>query len=413
MMFELLKNNTIKTAGFDITSRGDCERLSNLILEKTDILLSYNTLRRFFGLIPYTKPNKTTLNTLANYNGYDSFTHFISINSYLTYWTKKEELFNLLNENSDEIVKYVSDLNIKNPETLDLLITVCRELIHTNRMDVFLDILNSASFNSYKFIYSEMLFYGNSVGILFRNSKQIDKNILLNKNFLEYVFSIFVDYSSLTNYYGKWCEIVIKNVSDIETLCFARGAIQIKNYFELNAVSFNFYKNIDYTNFHPILKGRIDSINILSNLQKGIVSNNYSFDSTNNNEQNWFYFHELIFTSILSKNFNLMKAIKTVLSKHKQTVQNYNEYHQKIFDLMVLFYNYQNNKKTKITIEIEQLNASSFKYSYKDVIILFIIILKYHSNQKNKSYYYKQYKQYSYKLNYPLFSKDYLVNYFS
>jgi hypothetical protein len=96
-MFELLKNNTIKTAGFDITSRGDCERLSNLILEKTDILLSYNTLRRFFGLIPYTKPNKTTLNTLANYNGYDSFTHFISINSYLTYWTKKEELFNLLN----------------------------------------------------------------------------------------------------------------------------------------------------------------------------------------------------------------------------------------------------------------------------------------------------------------------------
>jgi hypothetical protein len=413
MMFELLKNNTIKTAGFDITSRGDCERLSNLILEKTDILLSYNTLRRFFGLIPYTKPNKTTLNTLANYNGYDSFTHFISINSYLTYWTKKEELFNLLNENSDEIVKYVSDLNIKNPETLDLLITVCRELIHTNRMDVFLDILNSASFNSYKFIYSEMLFYGNSVGILFRNSKQIDKNILLNKNFLEYVFSIFVDYSSLTNYYGKWCEIVIKNVSDIETLCFARGVIQIKNYFELNAVSFNFYKNIDYTNFHPILKGRIDSINILSNLQKGIVSNNYSFDSTNNNEQNWFYFHELIFTSILSKNFNLMKAIKTVLSKHKQTVQNYNEYHQKIFDLMVLFYNYQNNKKTKITIEIEQLNASSFKYSYKNVIILFIIILKYQSNQKNKSYYYKQYKQYSAKLNYPLFSHDYLINYFS
>jgi len=413
MMFELLKNNTIKTAGFDITSRGDCERLSNLILEKTDILLSYNTLRRFFGLIPYTKPNKSTLNTLANYNGYNSFTHFISLNPYKAYWTKKEELFDKLNANSDEIVKYVNNLNIKNPETLDLIVTICRELIHHNRIDVFLKVLNSNIFNSKKFIYSEMLFFGNSIGILFRNLNQINKSILLNTNFLEYVFSIFVDYSSLTNYYGKWCDIVTKNVSDLEKLCFARGVSQIKNYVELKPVSFNFYKNIDYTNFHPILRGRIDSINILSNLQKGIVSNNYSFDSTNNNEQNWFYFHELIFTSILSKNFNLMKVIKTVLSKHKQTVQNYNEYHQKIFDLMVLFYNYQNNKKTKITIEIEQLNASSFKYSYKDVIILFIIILKYHSNQKNKSYYYKQYKQYSSKLNYPLFSKDYLVNYFS
>ena len=413
MMFELLKNNTIKTAGFDITSRGDCERLSNLILEKTDILLSYNTLRRFFGLIPYTKPNKSTLNTLANYNGYNSFTHFISLNPYKAYWTKKEELFDKLNANSDEIVKYVNNLNIKNPETLDLIVTICRELIHHNRIDVFLKVLNSNIFNSKKFIYSEMLFFGNSIGILFRNLNQINKSILLNTNFLEYVFSIFVDYSSLTNYYGKWCDIVAKNVSDLEKLCFARGVSQIKNYVELKPVSFNFYKNIDYTDFHPILRGRIDSINILSNLQNGIVSNNYSFDSTNNNEQNWFYFHELIFTSILSKNFNLMKVIKTVLSKHKQTVQNYNEYHQKIFDLMVLFYNYQNNKKTKITIEIEQLNASSFKYSYKDVIILFIIILKYHSNQKNKSYYYKQYKQYSAKLNYPLFSHDYLINYFS
>jgi hypothetical protein len=412
-MYDLLKKNTIQTAGFDILNRGDCERLSNLILEKTDILLSYNTLRRFFGLIPYTKPNKTTLNTLANYNGHESFTHFISINPYLSYWTKKEELFNILNENSDEIVKYVNDLNIKNPETLDLIVTVCRELIHTNRVDVFLDILNSANFNSYKFIYSEMLFFGNSIGILFRNSKLIDKSILLNNNFLEYVFSIFVDYSNLSNYYGKWCEIVIKNVSDIETLCFARGVSQVKNYLELKPVSFNFYKNIDYTNFHPVLRGRIDSINILSQLQKGVIPKDYTFDSTNNNEQNWFYFHELIFTSILSKNFNLMKVIKQTLSKSKNSV-NYNvQYYNNLFDLMVLFYNYQNNKTRKINIEIELLNPSSFKYSYKDVIIIFIIILKYHSNQKNKSYYYKQYKQYSAKLNYPLFSHDYLINYFS
>jgi hypothetical protein len=411
-MYDLLKKNTIQTAGFDILNRGDCERLSNLILEKTDILLSYNTLRRFFGLIPYTKPNKTTLNTLANYNGHESFTHFISINPYLSYWTKKEELFNILNENSDEIVKYVNDLNIKNPETLDLIVTVCRELIHTNRVDVFLDILNSANFNSYKFIYSEMLFFGNSIGILFRNSKLIDKSILLNNNFLEYVFSIFVDYSNLSNYYGKWCEIVIKNVSDIETLCFARGVSQVKNYLELKPVSFNFYKNIDYTNFHPVLRGRIDSINILSQLQKGVIPKDYTFDSTNNNEQNWFYFHELIFTSILSKNFNLMKVIKQTLSKIKNSV-NYNvQYHNNLFDLMVLFYNYQNNKTRKINIEIELLNPSSFKYSYKGIIILFIIILKYHSNKKNKSYYYKQYKQYSSKLNYPFFSQDYLVNYF-
>ena len=60
-MQNILKRKTELTAGFKITNRGDCETLSELILEKTSNNLSYNVLRRFFGLSSYMKPNKATL----------------------------------------------------------------------------------------------------------------------------------------------------------------------------------------------------------------------------------------------------------------------------------------------------------------------------------------------------------------
>ena len=37
-------------AGIPIRNRGDCEVLSDLILEVTDEFISYNTLRRLYGM---------------------------------------------------------------------------------------------------------------------------------------------------------------------------------------------------------------------------------------------------------------------------------------------------------------------------------------------------------------------------
>ncbi len=46
-MLNLLKRKTELTAGFEINNRVDCELLSDLILDKTSNVISYNALRRF------------------------------------------------------------------------------------------------------------------------------------------------------------------------------------------------------------------------------------------------------------------------------------------------------------------------------------------------------------------------------
>lgn len=45
-MIDALLSETELTSKIQVGNRGDCERLSELILERTDEFTSYNTLRR-------------------------------------------------------------------------------------------------------------------------------------------------------------------------------------------------------------------------------------------------------------------------------------------------------------------------------------------------------------------------------
>jgi hypothetical protein len=71
-----LKSEIQTKIGFKIKSRGDCELLSNIILETIDKSIIYNTLSRMFVVSKETKPNSNTLNILSEYLGYKSYVHF-------------------------------------------------------------------------------------------------------------------------------------------------------------------------------------------------------------------------------------------------------------------------------------------------------------------------------------------------
>ena len=75
-MLYQLKNNISTKSGFKIKNRGDCVRLSSMISIETDYDLSYNTLRRFYGIVKGTAPSERTLNILSKYVGFSSYKDF-------------------------------------------------------------------------------------------------------------------------------------------------------------------------------------------------------------------------------------------------------------------------------------------------------------------------------------------------
>ena len=84
-MIDKLKYRVEEKIGCKITNRGDCQLLSNAILDVVGIDISYNTIRRLYDLAPRTKPNKRTLDALAMFIGYKNYVQFTQ--DYGTYRT--------------------------------------------------------------------------------------------------------------------------------------------------------------------------------------------------------------------------------------------------------------------------------------------------------------------------------------
>ena len=76
-----MPNTTYGQLQFDVQIHfgSKIDKVSQLKLLQQNIefntgkLLSFNTLRRFFGFLDYTKPNLNTLNTLSEYLGYYNY----------------------------------------------------------------------------------------------------------------------------------------------------------------------------------------------------------------------------------------------------------------------------------------------------------------------------------------------------
>jgi hypothetical protein len=191
---------------------------------------------------------------------------------------------------------------------------------------------------------------------------------------------------------------------------------QLKNYLNNKPIVYSEFKAIDSSKFHPILKGRLYSIKILCEgyLNEEMSLMFYEILQRNSKDFVWDYFYELIFTAILSRNFLLMSAIKTILSKQKINTKYYQDQHQKIYQLMCEYYNCWFNYECLKGIQIknQELMSFEYKYGYNEIIQLFITILNYHYEAGSKERHLKKFLTQSKKLNYPLFSKNYLINYF-
>lgn len=414
-MINYLKNLTIKSAGFEIKDRGDCQLLSELILERTDELISYNTLRRLFGLVSFVKPNKNTLDVLARFNGYKDYLHFIKINPYEAYWCDKEKLYQLLSDKPEEIIDFINQIDYKSEQALDFMISLCRELIYLNKLSVLDEVFNSPFFNDRIFSYSETLHFGNSIGILFKTNLLTTKKILLNQNFLKFVFTIYVDYSNLNGYYGEWCEYVCKNTKDIQLQYFSTALLELKKYLNGKSVTKSNFNLVDIKNFHPILIGRLFSVKLLSNdVENDEINYFFEFIKKSDKDKLLDYLYEPMLVALLSKNIIFMeKLINLVLNQKIKVTYYYHEHHMKLFSLVQVFYSKYLliNSEAKITIE-NVIGTDDFKYSYKELLELLVIVFKFNNNDESNKSDYLKYIEISKKLNYPIFSDSYLVNYF-
>jgi len=413
-LIDLLKKEIEKKIGKKVTNRGDCELVSNVILETLGLEISYSTIRRFYGLINETKPNNKTLNTLAKFVGYKNYIHFSQNYNYKQKIDLTEIIYKTVSENDPkEIIKLVNKTKKSSEDFISLIIILIRELWHNENYNLLNKIfrLKALSFNS--FSYYEVLKLGNSIGLLIRKKSKIDPIFLKNNNFIECVFLIFVDYSSLNKYYGDSLKIIKKNKIKYDITLFSLALLEFRNFLNNKNINKIIFKSSKTKCLHPILRGRLLSLELLSadpNKRLTILNTQHKSLLTKGNTIDYYY--ELLTTSILLKNIKIMSFLINRITLKVEFY--YQKAHLNSFYLMSLFYYKLIGDIENETKFLKSFKLSDCRDSYKEFISLIHLIYLYNSTttSANKIKIKTRYLNLSKKLNYSYFSEDFLLNYF-
>ena len=405
ILIEILKKEITKKIKREIKNRGDCVFLSNAIFEILEIEISYNTIRRFYNLLPSTKPSIKTFNTLAQFIGYKNYIDFTQNYKYKKRNNITEIIYKTVSENkSKEIINLVNKTKNSSEDFISIVIILIRELWHFENFKLIDQIFNLKALNFDSFSYDEVLKLGNSIGLLIRKKSKIEPILLNNTNFLECVFLIFVDYSSLNKYYGSSLIIINKNNTRNNITLFTRAVLGFRNFLNNEDISIIPNKLTEKKQLHPILKGRLLSLKLLSADPKkrlGILNTYHKSLLIKGNITSHYY--ELFTTSILLKNIEIMSFIISRITLKVEFY--YQKTHLNSFFLMCLFYYKLTGDLENETKFVKSFKLSECRDSYKEFISLIHLIYLYNSTttSSNKKKIKIKYQSLSKKLNYSYF----------
>jgi len=401
-----------------VLNRGDCELLSNLILETIDIEISYNTIRRLFGLAVNVKASKKTLNTLAKFVGYKNYIHFMQ-----THLEEETQNLSILifrvvyQADKAEVIKLVQTTKISSENFLNFVIILSRELLYNKHYDLLNQVFELDELAYDNFSYSEVLFIGNAIGLVLRKQQIKNKVFLDNTNFLRCVYLTFVDYSNINGYYADWTTAINKNKKTKELEVFTKAILEFREFLNKRTVKDSFKKLAFNTTLHPILCRRLLSVKIMANKYDNLepILDEYYQIHSKHKSKILEYSFELFITAITTKNMVLMRYIINIIDLGKNQHLFFLKDRLNLFYLMAMFYYKLTKNNAKKNKYLTLFGLDKIRYSYEDYIKLLYDVFLYSEARTEplKKSIKNDYIQLNKKLKYPYFSEAYLINYFT
>jgi len=418
-MLNILKKLVETKIGRTVKTRGDCQLISDTILESLDVEISYSTIKRVYGLNASTKPNTKTLNTLAKFIGYNNYFHFIQTYNFENNNNLNFQVFRIISKMDQlEIIELINDTKKSSENFNNFIIILIRELLHHKNYKLINKIFQLEALKYDTFSYSEVLYIGNSIGLLLRKQAKIDHILLNNTNFLSCVYLTFIDYSNLNGYYGEWTEIINVNQPKKEIALFTGSLLEFRNFLNNKKLKELDEDLIYNKELHPILCSRLLASKLLVNDNGNSINTSQILDSyfeVHSKKSSLVdYSYELFTTAILTKNYVLMKYLIEKTNLNTTVEFYYQKSHLNSYYLMSIFY----FKYTQNSVEEKRHNRlfsiNDCMYSYEDFITILYHIYVFGSTKigSKKDRIKKEYIQLSKQLNYPYFSESYLLNYF-
>jgi len=257
-----------KKSNIIVNNVRDIKYLKEALESFNNLKIGYNTLRRLFGFLNKTKPSLATLNTLANYLEFTSFTNYLKDNLNFDEWYFQQQLL-VIQQSNDLNEKEIQIINtgILYNKNIIFVAYFISNLIQRNNLKILNKLFEKIELSKPKF--DELLKFATIITHSFyslneKRALTIYNDLIKHESFRNTVPLLYIDYSHLRGIYFKVLTL-IKKESPIKSDLFFVALMDFYRLFYTGAICKNqeIKRPEAFSTFNEVLKGRFYSYKIM------------------------------------------------------------------------------------------------------------------------------------------------------
>lgn len=221
--------------GRPIRTKTDCQHLEERLYDELGSMVSYNTLRRFFGLAPGGTPRAAVLDILSTYCGFTSFIEFsLDVRRFQFYhdWTQTIDRIHWPEQERDALLARISEEDF-NAQTIFLWILY--QLTTKAPITDWFYWLDHPAWDDGELTKAQLVFFSNSMADEFRIrlAHKADMDILFsNPRAFRFVCHFFADYETIQK--GYMANAVDAMAQQIDVPLYYHGLRIMQNFLSGN-----------------------------------------------------------------------------------------------------------------------------------------------------------------------------------
>jgi hypothetical protein len=409
--------------GRPIRSLSNLKDLKEDIFKFTNYSIGFNTLRRFYGFLPTTKPSRNTLNYLSKYVGFENYSSFTNGYKLDKVWYNWDQINNIILKKSleEKDINWLVQRRKSEHYYMYLTYLIC-SYIDTKKTKY----LNTIFSHSPLFEVDRKEFAKISTTISKKLKSFSNENLKWISNFLKYesfrnlMLYSYVDVDTLNAYYGyllnKSFSIIVKK----DEILFTKLMLGFYNFVRRKSVDMTIISLEIPENCHPILLGRYHSMKLILDSKKC----NEIFDEflkiSKNIDSKIELFQEYIPILILLKEVEKIELIFNTYYNELIDYEHWDHIHIERYNLVALALVHIKNNDLKLVLELFKYFNSESNFHVNDDYqkILYSIALFHYQHQlfgkgKETSKVKREYLKLVQKTGFTFFTESFLVNYFN
>lgn len=239
-----LKKKIKSKFGRPIRSLSDLKDLKEDVFKFTNYSIGFNTLRRFYGFLPTTKPSRNTLNYLSKYVGFENYSSFVNGYKLDKVWFDWDKINNILLKNSlvEKDINWL--VQIRKSEHYYMYLTYLISSYIDTKITKYLNTIFS---NSPLFEVDRKEFAKISTSISKKLKAFSNENLGWISQFLKYesfrnlMLYSYVDVDTLNAYYGYLLKKSLPIINQKDEILFTKLMLGFYNFVRNKPVEINIF----------------------------------------------------------------------------------------------------------------------------------------------------------------------------